>query len=155
LVVDYDFFIKGVIMGRIFQTAQLTNIFDMRSAVSGTLPKENVRHVAVNFFVDTGAAMVCLPTSTIEKLGLMQEDTIDVRTGNGIVQRNVFEPVRITIPKFQRSTYLPVMEIPSSIDAPPLLGYIALEMLDLHINPKEHTLMANPATDGKWIMDLL
>lgn len=35
------------------------------------------------------------------------------------------------------------------------IRYLPLEMMDLQINPKDQTLMPNPANNGKWVMDLL
>jgi hypothetical protein len=45
------------------------------------------------------------------------------------------------------------MELPN--DVPPLLGYLALEALDLYPNPHKQILEGNPKYDGKMVMDLL
>ena len=75
----------------------------------------------------------------------------DVITGNGIVKRAVYEPVRIRIR--DREADLNVMEVPTG--TPPLLGYLPLEALDLYPNPKKRVLEGNPQYDGKMVTDLL
>jgi len=46
------------------------------------------------------------------------------------------------------------MEVPEGIEASPLLGYLALRVLDLYVDAKAQTLTGNPATDGKMFIDL-
>lgn len=45
------------------------------------------------------------------------------------------------------------MVLPEGV--PPLLGYLALETLDLYPNQNKQILEGNPKYDGKMIMDLL
>jgi hypothetical protein len=52
-----------------------------------------------------------------------------------------------------REGILEVMEAPDGV--PPLLGYLALESLDLYPNPTKQILEGNPLYDGKMVMDLL
>ncbi len=75
-----------------------------------------------------------------------------VRTANGIVKRGVYSPVSITI--FDRDANLNVVELPDD-GTPPLLGYLALEAMDLLVDSKEQKLIVNPANDGKWVIDCL
>jgi hypothetical protein len=55
-----------------------------------------------------------------------------------------------------RDANFDVMEISVGMDAPPyiILGYLALETLDLYVDPKGQKLTGNPATDGKMYIDL-
>jgi predicted aspartyl protease len=88
----------------------------------------------------------------IQKLGLVKQKEKDVRTANGVVKRGIYSPVSITI--FDRDANLDVMELPDD-GTPPLLGYLALEAMDLLVDSKEQKLIVNPANDGKWVIDCL
>lgn len=138
-------------MGKIIQKARLRNSGDLSVARSGKLPLHKVRALEVEFLVDTGAAMICLPPREIQALGLRRLHERDVVTANGVVRRGVYEPVLIQI--MDREADLNVMEVPTG--TPPLLGYLPLEALDLYPNPKERKLEGNPKYDGKMVMDLL
>ena len=138
-------------MGRITQKASLQNSADLAAMRDGRLPQTKVRSVETELLVDTGAAMLCLTPSLIERLGLHKTHERDVITGNGIVKRAVYEPVRIQI--LDREANMDVMEVPAG--TPELLGYLPLEALDLYPNPKKRVLEGNPAYDGKMVTDLL
>lgn len=138
-------------MGKIIQKAHLENLADLMAVREGYRKPEQIRSMEVEFLVDTGAAMLCLPINLIEKLGLHETHSRDVVTANGRVKRRVFSPVRITV--FDREATLEVMEL--YIDTPPLIGYLVLESLDLYPNPNKQILEGNPKYDGKMVMDLL
>ncbi len=140
-----------MIMGKIMQKALLQNTGDLMAAQDGYIPKEKIRRAEVDFLVDTGAAMICLPPETIVSLGLKAQHEREVITANGRVIRKVYSPVQIRI--LDRESDLNVMEIPEG--TPPLLGYLALRSLDLYPNPNKQTLEGNPKYDGKMVMDLL
>lgn len=131
--------------------ARLQNSADVALARMGRVRKSQVREVEVELLVDTGAAMLCLTPKIIETLGLQKTHERDVITGNGLVKRAVYEPVRIQI--LDREADMNVMEVPSG--TPLLLGYLPLEALDLYPNPKKRILEGNPQYDGKMITDLL
>ena len=138
-------------MGRINVTATLTNSVDAGAAQMGLLPASKVRKLDVEFLVDTGAAMLCLPSDMIEKLGLQKRHERNVITANGRVTRAIYSPVQLNI--MDREDELRVMELPT--DTPPLLGYLPLEALDLYPNPQKQILEGNPKYDGKMVTDLL
>jgi predicted aspartyl protease len=138
-------------MGKILQLARLQNSADVALARDGRLPKRKVRQVQAELLVDTGAAMLCLTPKVIETLGVHKTHERDVITGNGLVKRSVYEPVRIQIK--DREADMNVMEVPTG--TPLLLGYLPLEALDLYPNPKKHVLEGNPQYDGKLVTDLL
>ena len=138
-------------MGKIMQKAHLENAFDMDAARDGLISKDQVRKLEVEFLVDTGAAMICLPIDKIQTLGLKPRHKRDVITATGKVERMVYSPVQIHI--LDREVELNVMELPEGV--PPLLGYLALESLDLYPNPTKQILEGNPKYDGKMVMDLL
>lgn len=138
-------------MGKIIQKAMLENAFDLGAEKEGYIGKEKIRSLEVDFLVDTGAAMICLPIDKINSLGLKPRHSRDVITAAGNVKRRVFDPVQIRI--MDREGILEVMELPEGV--PPLLGYLALESLDLYPNPNKQILEGNPKYDGKMVMDLL
>lgn len=139
-------------MGRVLQTAMLGNSADLVYAQQGKLPVDEVRSLEVEFLVDISASYICLPKQMIQQLGLVKQKEKDVRTANGVVKRGVFSPVSIAI--FDRDANLDVMELPDE-GTPPLLGYLALEAMDLLVNSKEQKLIVNPANDGKRVIDCL
>ena len=138
-------------MGRIEQKVKLLNAGDLLAVGMNLKSASEIRSTELNVLVDTGAAMLCLPSHIIEQLGLLYNETINVRTVNGIAERKVFSPVRVEV--CGRNAVVEVLE--NDVTTPPLIGYLALEKMDLQVNMKDHTLMPNPAYDGKWLVDLL
>ena len=138
-------------MGKIIQKARLQNSGDMAAVLAGKMKPGKVRVMDVELLVDTGAAMLCLTPKVIETLGLHKLHERDVITGNGMVKRAVYEPVRMHI--FDREADVNVMEVPTG--TPLLLGYLPLEALDLYPNLKKRVLEGNPQYDGKMVTDLL
>ena len=138
-------------MGKIVQKAMVRNATHLLAAENGWFNTLEIATEEVEFLVDTGAAMVCLPINLIEKLGLKKSGERKAQTANGEVTRGVYTPISVKI--FDREAILEVMELPDG--TPPLFGYLGLETLDLYPNPKLQILEGNPARDGKMVMDLL
>lgn len=139
-------------MGSVTQTVKIENTFDVLKSLEGTLEKAEIRTMHLDFLVDSGAAMVCIPIQHIITLGLKKRGEKAVRTGNGDVTRSIYGPARVTI--WDQSTEMEIMEIPEGVNAPPLLGYLVLEALDLVVAPKDQVLIGNPANNGKYILDM-
>ncbi len=138
-------------MGRVFVNVRLTNVTDLELARGGQLPIDKVRSVDVQCMVDTGATLMCLPPEIIEALGLQVRNVRKAVTANGMVERQVFSAVEV---KYEdRDAVVEVMEMPQG--GRPLMGYIALELMDLVVNPRKGVLEGNPDHDGKMILDLL
>ena len=138
-------------MGKIMQKAIIENAYDIGAFKEGYISEDKIRRMEVEFLVDTGAAMVCLPISSIKAMGLKPLHSRNVITATGRVERTIYSPVMLKI--FDREANLDVMEVPDGV--PPLLGYLALENLDLYPNPTKQILEGNPLYDGKMVMDLL
>ena len=138
-------------MGKIMQKAIIENAYDIGAFKEGYISEDKIRRMEVEFLVDTGAAMVCLPISSIQAIGLIPLHSRNVITATGRVERTIYSPVMLKI--FDREANLDVMEVPDGV--PPLLGYLALENLDLYPNPTKQILEGNPLYDGKMVMDLL
>ena len=138
-------------MGKIMQSATVRNAAKVLAAENGWFDKNLITKSEVEFLVDTGAAMVCLPIRMINTLELKRSGERKAQTANGEVTRGVYSPISLRI--FDREAIMEVMEVPD--DTPPLLGYLALETLDLYPNPKLQILEGNPAREGKMVVDLL
>lgn len=138
-------------MGRIMQEALIENIGDFMAVEAGYIDSSAIRKIKLELLVDTGAALLCLPLSIISKLGLLKGEIKTAMTSNGTIDRQTYKGASVTI--MGRSTTLDVMELPE--ETPPLLGYIALEALDLYPNPREQKLEGNPLYHGKMVIDLL
>ena len=132
-------------MGRIRQKAVLKNTGDVLSE------KVDIRTVDVNFLVDSGVAMICLPPSLIAKLGLKLIEKANTLTASGRATKNIYSAVDIHLD--ERYATFNVMETPEEV--PPLLGYIPLEQLDYVIDMRQHKLIPNPEHDGELLLDLL
>ncbi len=137
-------------MGRTYQIATIENFNDMAKVVEGTLTPDKVRSLEVDFFVDTGAAMLCLPQKNITQLGLLKMRSTRTRTANGVIDADVYSPVRIKV--LDREATMEVMA--TSDETPPLLGYLPLEMLVLVVSPTEQKLVGDPFHGGKYMIDM-
>jgi predicted aspartyl protease len=138
-------------MGKIMQSATIRNAAQVLAAENGWFKEELIIKSHIEFLVDTGAAMVCLPMRVIDKLQLKRSGERKAQTANGEVTRGIYTPISLKI--LDREAIMEVMEVPD--DTPPLLGYLALETLDLYPNPKLQILEGNPAREGKMVVDLL
>ena len=110
-----------------------------------------VRKLKVRARVDTRLTLLSLPPVAIRKLGLRRSRSGMVHAANGLVERDVYQAVQVTI--LGRQCITEVMEIPEGV--PPLLGFIPLESLDLVVDPKSNEVTHNPENGGKYTLDLL
>jgi len=130
---------------------KLANLTDLRFAEAGFIPAEDVRRVTVeNALVDTGATGLCLPTSLIERLGLMPIRSMNARTAAGIVARTLYSEVEYTL--LERSYSIRVTDLPEG--SPVLVGHMLLEQLDLCVDMKRG-IIYNPAHGDDWIEEQL
>jgi len=138
-------------MGRTFVDVEVENYRDVVLKEEVGDGHREVRKQTVRALVDTGSALLCLHRDAIQTLGLELSRTAEVRTANGNVDRPIYDVARITI--FDRHCFIQVMEIPDNI--PPLLGYVALENLDLVVDPKSNQVIPNPESGSKFTLDVL
>jgi len=138
-------------MGRTFVDVEVENYRDVVLKEAAGNGQEEVRKKTIRALVDTGSALLCLHRDVIEALGLQFSRAAEVRTANGNVERRIYDVARITI--FDRHCFIQVMEIPEGI--PPLLGYVALENLDLVVDANSNQVVPNPESGGKFTLDLL
>ena len=137
-------------MGKTFEKVVVKNFGDILKKSEGLIKEDEIRTVNIDALAYTGAAYLCLQPDVIKNLGLLYSHVQSVRTANGIVERRIFAGADITING--RTIQMQVME--NDKTTPPLIGYIVLEAMDFVVDPKAHKVIPNPASDGKWVMDL-
>ena len=108
------------------------------------------REIVPEALVDTGATLLSLPRSLIDRLGLARIGSKRVTSSVGLAEAGVYESVRLTIQG--RSCTMDVLEVPDGI--PMLIGQIPLEHLDFVIDMRNRTLMGNPAHGGEHMYEL-
>ena len=118
-------------MGTVFTEITLKNGSDLVLAQNGHISEQNVRSLAVNALVDTGAVTLVINEDICRKLGLSIEDTRTAAlAGGGEIPCKITEPVRICWRNRDascRAWVLPGEDI--------LLGVIPLEEMDLAVDP--------------------
>ncbi|MBI4546884.1 MAG: retropepsin-like domain-containing protein [Ignavibacteriae bacterium] len=137
-------------MGRIEATIRVENLEDVLKASRGEMDAVRVRAVELGALVDTGARLLCLSPDIIAKLGLGLLGTRTALTSAGPVERRVFRGAQLTI--LGRTCTVNVMELSDGI--PALVGYIALETLDLVPDPQKRTVVPNPEHGDKMAVEL-
>ena len=129
-------------MGRVITEATMDSLEDLWAFKRGLITADQVRSVSVSdALIDTGATLLSLPTKLILQLGLSR---------SGLSEAGVYEAVRLTIQG--RSCTMDVMEVPDSV--PVLIGQLPLEHLDFVVDPRNRSLVGNPAHGGEHMYEL-
>jgi predicted aspartyl protease len=138
-------------MGRVVVAALIESLRDVWAAQLGSLALDRVRRITVTeALVDTGATMLSLPTSLIRQLGLMPISSKPMLSGNGMITKvPVYDAVRLTVQG--RDCTIDVLEVPDNV--PVLIGQVPLELLDFVVDPKNRTLIGNPAHGGEQMFE--
>jgi clan AA aspartic protease len=101
------------------------------------MPADQIRSTTVNGIVDTGAAMLVLPESVAQQLGLPKTGEANVRyADHRTANRNIVGEVEVEI-LGRRNTFTAIVE-PGRSDA--LIGAIVLEALDMLVDCRTQTL---------------
>ena len=125
-------------LGKVNVNVEIFNADDEVRVCDGTLKPEQIRHIIVETLVDTGASLVSIPEEVIAKLGLRVVREAVSRYANGQKSvRKIYGPVRIKV--MGREDHVLVMA--SHPGMPALLGQLALEGLDLIVDPKRQRLL--------------
>ena len=124
-------------MGKVLVDVEIVNHEDEGLVARGHLTANEVRRTTVNTLVDTGAMLVSIPEDEIAKLGLrvVREAVSKYANGQKSV-RKIYGPVHIKV--MGREDHVLVMA--SHPGMPALLGQLALEGLDLVVDPKRQRL---------------
>ena len=119
-------------MGTVRAEITMKNTEDETKVRIGLIKENEVRSITVNAVADTGAMSLCITEQLRQNLGLLIAGEKPVRVANGErVICKVTEPVKVCWKN--RFTALPAVVIPGAEII--LLGAIALEDLDLMVNP--------------------
>ena len=138
-------------VGRVWTEAKFENLKDLWAIDDGSRPATEVRSVTVtDALVDTGATLLSMPATLIQKLGLMKYGSRQVRSSTGTAVADMYAAVRLTIAG--RSCMIDVMEVPDG--TPVLIGQIPLEHLDFVVDMRNHKLIGNPAHGGEHMYEL-
>jgi predicted aspartyl protease len=138
-------------MGRVTVAAKIESSDDLVLARKGLLPPDQVRSVEVtDALVDTGATILSLPKSVIQKLGLPLVRTRTAVTSAGTKTMNVYGAVRLTVEG--RDCATDVSEVPD--ECPVLIGQIPLELLDFVVDMQGRRLIGNPAHGGEQMLEM-
>jgi len=138
-------------VGRVLTEAKIENLKDLWDAERGLRSADQARSVTVtDALVDTGATLLSLPTSLINRLGLAKVSSKRVRSSFGVSEAGLYEAVRLTIGG--RSCTMDVMEV--SDDVPVLIGQLPLEHLDFVVDLRSRSLIGNPAHGGEHVYEL-
>ncbi len=137
-------------MGRTIEKLILKSYIDIAKASEGIINKSQIRTVEIDAIVDTGSTFVCISREDIEKIGLPFRNNVNIKTANGIASRRTFKGAEIELK--DRSIVMDILE--NDDNTPALIGYLLLEALDFVVDPKSQRVIPNPASDGKWFVDL-
>jgi clan AA aspartic protease len=138
-------------MGRVVTEAMFENLNDLFDAQRGMIPSSQVRRMTVgNALVDTGATLLSLPTRLIHQLGLKEQSRRRVTSSAGPTEAAMYDAVRLTIQG--RTCTMDVLEVPDTV--PILIGQIPLEHLDFVVDPRNRTLIGNPAHGGEQVYEM-
>jgi clan AA aspartic protease len=125
-------------MGIVHTEIILKNAGDVAIARRGIIPEKEVRVVAVNALVDTGAGTLVINEEICQRLGLAIEKLRESTLADG--SKKIFkvsEPVKILWE--DRDTTCPALVAPDADTI--LLGAIPLEDLDLMVDPVRQRLV--------------
>jgi clan AA aspartic protease len=133
-------------MGEVSEKITLVNARDAGNARRGFIKESEVRKLAVDAVVDTGAGPLVISDAMRQRLGLEIERDESVFLAGKVLQKcTVAEAVRI-IWQDRYTTSHPFV-LPSGDET--LLGVIPLEDMDLLVNPGERRLVG--AHGNKWV----
>lgn len=118
-------------MGKIYTDVLIENGIDVYRAQGDGAPE--TRRVSVRALVDTGTTALLIAADMARSLGLrtMRRDRYELADGS-MYEGEVVGPARVTVEG--RSFFYEVGLLPDG--AEPLLGVVALEQLDLILDPK-------------------
>lgn len=120
-------------VGRITVDVEVANNDDLALVRRGMLPPDQIRRETIPGVVDSGAAMLVLPQTVVERLGLPLGNQVLVRYADGRRGRRR-EAKAVSIKLLGRDITLPAVVEPKRETA--LIGAIVLEALDLLVDCK-------------------
>jgi predicted aspartyl protease len=139
-------------MGRVVVAATIENVSELYFAEKGIIPPEQVHRVEVpDALVDTGSTYIGVPRRLIQQLGFAKPyRTRSSTTAKGDADADMYGPVRLTV--MDRIYHGDIAEVAEG--CPVLIGQLALEGLDLVVDPKRQCLIGNPAHGGEHVIEM-
>jgi len=138
-------------MGRVLVKAKMQNLNDLYDVRKGLLGPDKVRTVEVDdALIDTGATSLSMPKKLIDQLGLQPYKTRHAKTAAGTVEFRIYDAVRLYLR--DRDCVTDVTEVAD--DCPVLIGQLALEALDLVVDPKNRCVTFNPLHGDEHIIEM-
>lgn len=128
-------------MGKVFAYIELLNGDDMALAHNYIIGEDEIRRISILPQVDTGADYLCINENIQEVLKLRFKRFENVRLANEqVVRYEIVGPVEVRFEN--KDCSCEAMVLPGG--AGPLLGLIALESMDVIIDPRREELVVNP-----------
>jgi clan AA aspartic protease len=126
-------------VGEVRVRARIENAADIELVEAGV--RAEVRFHEMEAVVDTGAAMLALPSEVVHKLGVRKIRSIVVSFADDRrAEVDVVGPVKLGIEG--REMVLEAVVLPPTAEA--LIGQIPLEGMDLHVDCASRRLRPNP-----------
>ena len=126
-------------MGIVYAKLKLLNAIDVGLFKRGMLEEAKIRQADVNAIVDSGASTIAVPTRLAVQLGLDHVRFTEAQLANaGSEKVEVVGPVEIRFEN--RVCALNALVLGDEV----LLGAIAMEDMDVLIDPKRQKLIVNP-----------
>lgn len=130
-------------MGLVYADIELVNEIDLQDAKRNFIGEEEVRRIEVRALVDTGAMHLTINETIRDYLGLIIEERRKGRLADGtVLDLELTGPIKVYFKN--RTALVRAMVLPG--DEEVLLGTIALEDLDVIIDPVRQELLVNPAS---------
>jgi clan AA aspartic protease len=128
-------------MGLVYADVELINANDIAYARRHIIGEDEIKRLHVNILVDTGAYMLSINETIKEQLDLEVLEKRKMQTALGqIVECDVVGPIELRFKNRRTTCHAAVL--PG--DAEPLLGVIALEDMDVLVDPVRQELIVNP-----------
>jgi len=124
-------------MVNVFAEITVKNVMDMGLAHAGHITENNIRSVALNAIVDTGATTLVINEEIFKQLGLSVVKTRNINlVGGEKTECKVTDPVHIQWK--DRFAVVNAVVLPGG---KPLLGVVPLEFMDLMVDPVNRELV--------------
>ena len=130
-------------MGFTYADIELVSTDDLALYRRGFMPEEGIKRMSVTALVDSGAFMLVINEQIKQQLDLpvLEEQTVRL-ADESEVKAEIVGPVEIRFEN--RATTVRAVMLAGSTE--PLLGVIAMEGMDVVVDPKRQRLVVNPAS---------
>ena len=138
-------------MGKVFVQAKLVNHMDEVQVCLNIIKPEQIRSCELNALVDTGAVHYVINKEVMDILDLPVSRRQNVRYADGrVAERTVVEDLRVFI--LGRDAIVPAIVEENGKEI--LIGRIALEQMDLIVDPTRGTVGPRPESPDEPLIDM-